>query len=139
MTDINPDDPEKLFDGHRDHLPVETSGPSNGASAALTMGELEARVRAGLHSGFGLFGHDGIICTADFKPVCGLIAPLRWMRRNDGSGYGMEVALGTRDGVVARMVFDNSELDGRRVIARLADSGFSLLGAPTDFKQLLRA
>lgn len=103
------------------------------------MSELQARVRAGLHSGFCLSGHEGIICTADFKPVCGLIAPLRWMRRKDGSGYGMEVAFGTRDGVVARMVFDNRDLDGRRVIARLADSGFSLLGAPTDFKQLLRA
>lgn len=139
MENVNPDDSEKLFDGRFDHLPVETCSPSNGASAALTMSELQARVRAGLHSGFCLSGHEGIICTADFKPVCGLIAPLRWMRRKDGSGYGMEVAFGTRDGVVARMVFDNRDLDGRRVIARLADSGFSLLGAPTDFKQLLRA
>lgn len=139
MTDMIPEDPEQLFDGHLGFLPVKRSGLADGPSATLTMADLEARVRAGLHSGFFLTGRENIIFTADSKHVCGLIAPLRWVRRENGSGYGMEVAFATQEGAVARMVFDNSELDGRRAIARLADRGFSLLGAPTDFRQLLRA
>ncbi|RJL04031.1 DUF927 domain-containing protein [Paracoccus aestuarii] len=117
-------------------LAAQSADLTEPALRMLTMEELEDRVASGLHSGFKLKA--GFICDMDNTRICDLILPLRWARRQDGSGYAVEVAFATRHRSVARMVLENVALNGSRAIARLADHGFTMVGQSSSLKRLLQ-